>query len=420
MSVKKSAKLDLLVRVRYSNPLPPPPCPPKLLDIPTNPMRYARPEFLDAVAGELPLPMIVDAECGMPLDLGHWESLWEDGADDSKINPDPHNLPPLDPKDAFLLADPSSSTFANGHQSGPATPASAPSIGSVTWLRKTEYLSRDNSQRFGVQEVKHVPTAIVDVSRNAQLAAVEASFKACNDDFSLETIRHPNNPRLTAVESYPVLPDADIWANQYDLFRFTERPGDRPNDVEDERLDCAILRPMRTEYDSFLAYYLTKDDSDALDMKQARASLQPYEVPEEQEETIFRFVRDYETVKVEQEVPNEFLLVLNDGDSEQDNDDPFGEHIKPPPREKAAYYKNIERKMLLKKKRQNAYEQYDDKWEVIRVKYAPMSKEEEEERQDALAEVADPMYLFNRDADGEVEVDDTTGAAPPINSQSIF
>jgi hypothetical protein len=100
--------------------------------------------------------------------------------------------------------------------------------------------------------------------------------------------------------------------------------------------------------------------------------------------------------------------------------------------------------MLLKKKRQNvspsfflsaylpqtfrltdtdmiqAYEQYDDKWEVIRVKYAPMSKEEEEERQDALAEVADPMYLFNRDADGEVEVDDGTGAAPPITSQDIF
>jgi RNA polymerase II-associated factor 1 len=64
-------------------------------------------------------------------------------------------------------------------------------------------------------------------------------------------------------------------------------------------------------------------------------------------------VRDYETVKVEQEVPNEFLLVLHDGDSEHDNDDPFGESIKPPPREKAAYYKNIERKMLLKKKRQN-------------------------------------------------------------------
>lgn len=52
-------------------------------------------------------------------------------------------------------------------------------------------------------------------------------------------------------------------------------------------------------------------------------------------------MRDYETVKVEQEVPNEFLLVLDDGMSADS------------PRAKGAYYKNIERKMLLKKKRVN-------------------------------------------------------------------
>jgi len=45
-------------------------------------MRYARPEFLGALASEMPLPMIVDAECGMPLDLGKWECLWEEDADD--------------------------------------------------------------------------------------------------------------------------------------------------------------------------------------------------------------------------------------------------------------------------------------------------------------------------------------------------
>ena len=71
------------MRVRYSNPLPAPPCPPKLLDIPTNPMRYAHPKFLDGIANGTPLPTIVDAEMGMPLDLGKWESLWEEDADDS-------------------------------------------------------------------------------------------------------------------------------------------------------------------------------------------------------------------------------------------------------------------------------------------------------------------------------------------------
>ena len=44
-------------------------------------MRYAKPEFLNALANETPLPMIVDAECGMPLDLGKWECLWEEAAD---------------------------------------------------------------------------------------------------------------------------------------------------------------------------------------------------------------------------------------------------------------------------------------------------------------------------------------------------
>jgi RNA polymerase II-associated factor 1 len=38
-----------------------------------------------------------------------------------------------------------------------------------------------------------------------------------------------------------------------------------------------------------------------------------------------------------------------------------------------------------------------------------MSQEEEDEREEALAEVADPMFLMVRgdaDADGEIEVDD--------------
>lgn len=44
--------------------------------------------------------------------------------------------------------------------------------------------------------------------------------------------------------------------------------------------------------------------------------------------------------------------------------------------------------------------------------HAPMSKEEEDERQDALAEVEDPMFLMQRgdaDADGEIEIDDGGG-----------
>ena len=73
--------------------------------------------------------------------------------------------------------------------------------------------------------------ASIDVSREAQLRDIEASFQACNENFSLESLQHPNKANVTAVESYAVLPDVDIWANQYDLFRFSERPGERPVDV---------------------------------------------------------------------------------------------------------------------------------------------------------------------------------------------
>jgi hypothetical protein len=58
-------------------------------------------------------------------------------------------------------------------------------------------------------------------------------------------------------------------------------------------------------------------------------------------------VRDYETVKVEQDVLNEYLLLFDDGESGT------GPRANLERRPKGAYYKNIERKMLLKKKRTN-------------------------------------------------------------------
>ena len=157
-------------------------------------------------------------------------------------------MPTLDPKDAFLLGDVSASnSFPNGSSNAPATPAHVP------WLRKTEYLSREASQRSAAHETyaishsnslpsltlnrKHVANVAIDVSRAAQLRDIEASFFACNDDFSLKDLHHPNKPGVTAIESYEVLPDADIWPNQYDLFRFSERPGERPVDV------CFLRRP---------------------------------------------------------------------------------------------------------------------------------------------------------------------------------
>ena len=141
----------------------------------------------------------------------------------------------------------------------------------------------------------------IDVSHSAQLRDIEASFAACNDpsQFGLSTLRHPNKQGVTAVESFEIYPDADIWANAYDLFRFSERPGEKPIDVsrgclfstimflmlsiqvEDPRLDCAILRPMESDGDHFLAYHLTKDDESAIEFKERRRHGAPTTLEEE-------------------------------------------------------------------------------------------------------------------------------------------
>jgi len=61
---------DYIARIRYSNALPPPPGPPKLLDIPTDGLaRYTSAGFASRMAREQPINIEVDAELGMPIDL---------------------------------------------------------------------------------------------------------------------------------------------------------------------------------------------------------------------------------------------------------------------------------------------------------------------------------------------------------------
>lgn len=97
-----SGKLDLLVRVRYSNPLPPPPYPPKLLTIPTDISRLGEPSYLNHLTATAPLPMLVDAEMGMPLDLNQYDGVWEGRYESMNPRPDAGRM--THPADLALLA----------------------------------------------------------------------------------------------------------------------------------------------------------------------------------------------------------------------------------------------------------------------------------------------------------------------------
>jgi RNA polymerase II-associated factor 1 len=91
------------------------------------------------------------------------------------------------------------------------------------------------------------------------------------------------------VETYELLPDPETFATPCDVFRFSERPGERPIDQEDPRLDSAILRPVITDDgDNFLAYYLPRDDEQALKLKEQRNLALELNLPNDDEVSSFR------------------------------------------------------------------------------------------------------------------------------------
>lgn len=79
---------DFIARVRFSNALPPPPHPPKLLNIPNTGLssgQYTAPGFASRLAREQPLNIEVDGELGMSLDLVGMPGVF-DGEESCKIH----------------------------------------------------------------------------------------------------------------------------------------------------------------------------------------------------------------------------------------------------------------------------------------------------------------------------------------------
>ncbi|KAJ2622471.1 hypothetical protein GGI25_003725 [Coemansia spiralis] len=212
---------EFLCKVRYQNPLPPVPFPPKLLPIP--------PTYVDPNAGSYsqsrlhhyveyrhttleeatPYPMIVDADYGMPID----PCLL--GAFDEDKGVSTLGATELDEKDRFLLNLPSAPKQAETEPNGLTESNSLPSS-QLGQGAKPSALPRtaSNARRA------------FDHSVQGQLRAIEESFAYFakynkNPDGEQELLRnlkHPTNDKLHAVESYPLFPDEELWPNIYTAF----------------------------------------------------------------------------------------------------------------------------------------------------------------------------------------------------------
>lgn len=157
---------DLIERSRYPNPLPLPPYAPKLLSIPTPASRYAHPSFASRLSASHALPLVVDADAGMPLApllLAHAPS-WG-GPEACDVAPrDALDAAELDDEDRWLLSpdllDPAAAAARAAAAQAAAQAQSQelgesqasvgmpePAANAVTWLRRTEYLSANEVRK---------------------------------------------------------------------------------------------------------------------------------------------------------------------------------------------------------------------------------------------------------------------------------
>ncbi|GAA5933392.1 uncharacterized protein JCM15063_001303 [Sporobolomyces koalae] len=372
MSSSKASKQDLLVRVRYQNPLPPPPFPPRLLHVPTTPARYASYAFLNPLQSERELPMILDGELGLPLEYGKSRSTsaveaeyWLGNRD--IIAPRKTVPQPLADEDAFLFEEPT--TRAGG--SNGAGPGTGQTVGSgasaaateskkvdVSWLRRTEYLANETAvggnkpTQLAPKREPLMPIGPQD--RDSRARNIAATFETAH--IPLTELRHPTKQHLTATEAFDFLPDSELWAHEFDFVRFGEDPIDHKTaDLNrtgpDPRVPRAIFRDLTDlpRGEERLAYYLPQDDATANNYTGKR-----FEGGVSEAETFdFRWTRDYEVAST-RAIEHEYVVSFDSGTIEEDGATEAEVQAKPDAikkRRKGAYYVPVQGVTALRKRR---------------------------------------------------------------------
>ncbi|KAG9235383.1 RNA polymerase II-associated [Amylocarpus encephaloides] len=235
---------DYIVRVRYSNALPPPPNPPKLQDIPNDGLAvYTTPKYASRIARDQPLNIEADAELGMPLDLVGMPGIFD--GDESSIQA-PLTLPIPHPHDRVLLRPLSTLGKPKFSDTG------------VSFLRRTEYISSYTSKsRFesttsrslidNVGNKKKRPSHNIDKESPEYIKEqVEKSFQTAVQNLKNKSLaRHPTKKNLQLVDAYPLLPDVDAFpeAGGYVTLKFVTNPVP-PSESYDTRLENSLLVPM--------------------------------------------------------------------------------------------------------------------------------------------------------------------------------
>ncbi|OQV06773.1 hypothetical protein CLAIMM_11300 [Cladophialophora immunda] len=260
MAETKGFKQDMVVSIRYRNDLPPPPMPPKFLDIDTGGLaQYLTTSYASGLAKREEPNIEVDAEGGMPIDMIGVPGYFL--GDESAIMA-PEVQPVLDPADQALLMslDQLKSQGAKNN---------------VSFLRKTQYMTSSQIARANDAFVRGTPRAQkpqmpkappVPVTRDDPeniKRQIQKGFDLAYPDSipfnppeakanpitpqEREAWRnpvHPDNPRLKPVEFYPIIPDLETgtdMASNWQALKFDKPPLPPYRGRRDDRIDVGLL-----------------------------------------------------------------------------------------------------------------------------------------------------------------------------------
>ncbi|XP_012341260.1 RNA polymerase II-associated factor 1 homolog isoform X2 [Apis florea] len=324
---------ELICRVKYCNTLPDIPFDPKFITYPFESTRFIQynPTSLER---NYKYEVLTEHDLGVEIDLINKDTYAGD------VNSQ------LDPADEKLLEEdvltPQDSKRSRHHAR------------SVSWLRRTEYISTEQT-RFQPQTVDKVEAKVgysikknlkeetLYMDRESQIKAIEKTF----EDNKKPIERHYSKPNVVPVEILPVFPDFKLWKYPCAqvIFDSDPAPTGRSVPAQIEEMSQAMIRGVMDESgEQFVAYFLPLEETLEKRRRDFTAGID-YADDEEYE---YKMAREYNwNVKSKASKgyeENYFLVIRQDG----------------------VYYNELETRVRLSKRRQKVGQQPNNTRLIVR------------------------------------------------------
>uniref|UniRef100_S4PGG6 RNA polymerase II-associated factor 1 homolog n=1 Tax=Pararge aegeria TaxID=116150 RepID=S4PGG6_9NEOP len=241
---------ELVTRVKYCNTLPDIPFDLKFITYPFPSTRFIQynPTSLEK---NYRYEVLTEHDLGVHIDLINRDIYQGDGNAQ------------LDPADEKLLEDdvltPQDSKRSRHHAK------------SVSWLRRSEYISTEQT-RFQPQSMEKVEAKVgynvkkifseetLYMDRDSQIKAIEKTF----EDNKIPVEKHYSKPGVTPVEVMSVFPDFEMWKYPCAqvIFDSDPAPSDKNMAGQIEAMSQAMIRGVMDESgEQFVAYCLPTEDT---------------------------------------------------------------------------------------------------------------------------------------------------------------